>query len=216
MQKESGRSMIEMLGVLAIIGVLSVGGIAGYSKAMMKFKINKTFEQISHTITHVQTLYASQHQKDGNKYYQSADGDGDYNEIMLPDDVKSAKNIWDGKYLVRTRWPDIDSFSIVISGIPKSACIELTSADWGNIQTSGFVGIISQNILDTDEADLFDCYFEEYAGCSDDNEVYDYADGKTLMACSICGKKQIPVPISLATQSCDCSENTCEVMLAFH
>ena len=26
---ESGRSMIEMLGVLAIIGVLSVGGIAG-------------------------------------------------------------------------------------------------------------------------------------------------------------------------------------------
>ena len=33
---EKGRSMIEMLGVLAIIGVLSVGGIAGYSKAMMK------------------------------------------------------------------------------------------------------------------------------------------------------------------------------------
>ena len=27
--QESGRSMIEMLGVLAIIGVLSVGGIAG-------------------------------------------------------------------------------------------------------------------------------------------------------------------------------------------
>ena len=27
---ESGRSMVEMLGVLAIIGVLSIGGIAGY------------------------------------------------------------------------------------------------------------------------------------------------------------------------------------------
>ena len=37
-----GRSMIEMLGVLAIIAVLSVGGIAGYSKAMEKFKLNKT------------------------------------------------------------------------------------------------------------------------------------------------------------------------------
>ena len=36
-----GRSMIEMLGVLAIIGVLSVGGIAGYSKAMEKWKVNK-------------------------------------------------------------------------------------------------------------------------------------------------------------------------------
>ena len=41
-QGEVGRSMIEMLGVLAIIGVLSVGGIAGYSKAMEQFKINKT------------------------------------------------------------------------------------------------------------------------------------------------------------------------------
>ena len=42
-----GRSMIEMLGVLAIVGVLSVGGIAGYSKAMEKFKINKTVEEYS-------------------------------------------------------------------------------------------------------------------------------------------------------------------------
>ncbi|MBE6450559.1 MAG: hypothetical protein E7016_01185 [Alphaproteobacteria bacterium] len=37
---ELGRSMVEMLGVLAIIGVLSVGAIAGYSKAMMKYKLN--------------------------------------------------------------------------------------------------------------------------------------------------------------------------------
>ena len=42
-----GRSMVEMLGVLAIIGVLSVGAIAGYSKAMFKYKLNKQREQIS-------------------------------------------------------------------------------------------------------------------------------------------------------------------------
>ena len=42
--RECGRSMIEMLGVLAIIGVLSVGGIAGYSEVMRKFKVNKTIE----------------------------------------------------------------------------------------------------------------------------------------------------------------------------
>ena len=33
--EQSGRSMVEMLGVLAIIGVLSVGGIAGYSKVVL-------------------------------------------------------------------------------------------------------------------------------------------------------------------------------------
>ena len=36
-----GRSMVEMLGVLAIIGVLSVGAMSGYSKAMEKYKVNK-------------------------------------------------------------------------------------------------------------------------------------------------------------------------------
>ena len=41
----AGRSMIEMLSVLAIVGVLSVGGIAGYSKAMEQYKINKATEE---------------------------------------------------------------------------------------------------------------------------------------------------------------------------
>ena len=40
-KNESGRSMVEMLGVLAIIGVLSVGGIAGYRMAMNKYKANE-------------------------------------------------------------------------------------------------------------------------------------------------------------------------------
>lgn len=39
-RNEIGRSMIEMLGVLAIIAVLTVGGISGYSKAMEKWKSN--------------------------------------------------------------------------------------------------------------------------------------------------------------------------------
>ncbi len=43
----TGRSMVEMLGVLAIIGVLSVGAIAGYSKAMMKYKLNKHAEAVN-------------------------------------------------------------------------------------------------------------------------------------------------------------------------
>ena len=40
-RSEKGRSMGEMLGVLAIIGVLSVGGIYGYTVAMNKYKANE-------------------------------------------------------------------------------------------------------------------------------------------------------------------------------
>ena len=44
---ESGRSMVEMLGTLAIIGVLSVGAIAGYSYGMNKYRANQTMHDIS-------------------------------------------------------------------------------------------------------------------------------------------------------------------------
>ena len=54
-----GRSMVEMLGVLAIIGVLSVGAMSGYSKAMMKYKLNKQTEQIGSILD-----YATLHYED--------------------------------------------------------------------------------------------------------------------------------------------------------
>ncbi len=46
-KNESGRSMVEMLGVLAIIGVLSVGGIAGYSLSMRRHRANGVVDYIS-------------------------------------------------------------------------------------------------------------------------------------------------------------------------
>lgn len=44
---ESGRSMVEMLGTLAIIGVLSIGGIAGYSYGMDKYRANTTMNDVN-------------------------------------------------------------------------------------------------------------------------------------------------------------------------
>lgn len=46
-KSESGRSMVEMLGVLAIIGVLSVGGIAGYSLSMRRHRANQVVDYVS-------------------------------------------------------------------------------------------------------------------------------------------------------------------------
>ena len=44
---ESGRSMVEMLGTLAIIGVLSIGSIAGYSYGMDKYRANETINDVN-------------------------------------------------------------------------------------------------------------------------------------------------------------------------
>ena len=42
-----GRSMIEMLGVLSIIGVLSVGGFGMVKKMQNSYDTNKIMEEIS-------------------------------------------------------------------------------------------------------------------------------------------------------------------------
>ena len=46
-KEQSGRSMVEMLGVLAIIGVLSIGGVAGYRYAMDLYIKNRLLNIIS-------------------------------------------------------------------------------------------------------------------------------------------------------------------------
>ena len=46
LKNESGRSMVEMLGTLAIIGVLSVGGIVGYSYGMDKYRANTIMNDV--------------------------------------------------------------------------------------------------------------------------------------------------------------------------
>ena len=68
--RENGRSMVEMLGVLAIIGVLSVGAIAGYSKAMMKYRLNKQTEQIGSILDYI-SVYTEELNRDRNNmsYY---------------------------------------------------------------------------------------------------------------------------------------------------
>ena len=44
---ESGRSMVEMLGTLAIMGVLAVGGVMGYKYAMDKYRANETINELT-------------------------------------------------------------------------------------------------------------------------------------------------------------------------
>ena len=60
-----GRSMVEMLGVLAIIGVLSVGAMSGYAKAMFKYKLNRQTEQMNTIINAIVRYQADIKLNDG-------------------------------------------------------------------------------------------------------------------------------------------------------
>ncbi|MBE6450475.1 MAG: hypothetical protein E7016_00745 [Alphaproteobacteria bacterium] len=85
---ELGRSMVEMLGVLAIIGVLSVGGIAGYSKAMMKHKMNEHRVMLNSLINTL-FMYADKVISFNNNSTETVIiSETFYKSGLLPDDVR--------------------------------------------------------------------------------------------------------------------------------
>ena len=85
----AGRSMVEMLGVLAIIGVLSVGAIAGYSKAMMKYKLNQHAVAVNMLINNVLSIKDKlEHSGDNNVYYNQLL----YKMNLLPDGIVYQRN----------------------------------------------------------------------------------------------------------------------------
>ena len=141
---ESGRSMIEMLGVLAIIGVLSVGGIQGYSMAMSKFKVSKTTDQVQTMVTNVRTLFAGNRTYDGlgdsTKGYGTAYTLGIFNDEICDDSTcKNPVNPYGGSIILDS--PNTNQyFSITYTGLPQDACTRLVMADWGDA-SSGLIAI---------------------------------------------------------------------------
>lgn len=64
----TGRSMVEMLGVLAIIGVLSIGGISGYTVAMRRYKANEIIDLASKFATIALSTCQTRLEKQPEKY----------------------------------------------------------------------------------------------------------------------------------------------------
>ena len=132
--EQSGRSMVEMLGVLAIIGVLSVGGISGYSKAMAKFKLTKAQDQLTMLLMNIRTAYATSPSYSG----LTAANAVAYN--LAPSDMitgSTLHNAFGGSVTLATDNDDLN-FKITFGGLGKETCASLASTDWG---TDGLVSI---------------------------------------------------------------------------
>ena len=142
---QSGRSMVEMLGVLAIIGVLSAGGLAGYSKAMFKHKLNSTMDQLTMLVTNIRTMYGTQENYGGLSVGQA------YSLGIVPASAFNSTNStminpFKGQVtLVEDVAQDnisASAFNITYTNLPKEACIALATADWGTGSGSGFITVI--------------------------------------------------------------------------
>ena len=133
---QNGRSMIEMLGVLAIIGVLSVGGISGYSRAMAKYKLTKAQDQITMLLMNIRTAYATSPSYTGLTAQTAADyaiapGDMIVSNGTGDDATKTLAGAFGGAVDVSAVKDKEAYFYITMHNLAPEACRSLLSSDWG-------------------------------------------------------------------------------------
>ena len=214
LQNQSGRSMIEMLGVLAIIGVLSVGGIAGYSKAMLKYKTNKTIDEVTMLTTNIRTLYAQQKVFTGlDTSVHNANGD---QLGVVPDELQGTgsnlTNPFSGSVVV-TVGNSIDgdaganrAFVIEVNGLPKEACMAIATSDRGSNYSSGLIGM-SVVADGTTAATASGKLSATYAGCK--------GTAGTLTSDAICAA-DMPISVAAASTACACEGSKCSVAFKYY
>lgn len=163
---QSGRSMIEMLGVLAIIGVLTVGGIAGFSKAMLMYRTNKTIDQIAQAVTRTRVAFIAQ-----KNYRGIGTSEEEIGAVLVSADIIPQEYLVrdkDGNAIIPYRFynpfkgkvslrmadklspEDKAAFVFRYDFIPKPACIAIVTSPWGDTNGIGFIGLAINEPLPED------------------------------------------------------------------
>jgi len=128
---QRGRSMVEMLGVLAIIGVLSAGALAGYSQAMKKHKFNETTSQIIQIMSNLRTKFAHKSRATQLTLAQAIEL-GIFPENMVKN-ATEVSNKYNGTVNLETVTVDGRKvYKLSFEGLPDDIAAQLSSADWGN------------------------------------------------------------------------------------
>lgn len=109
--KESGRSLTEMLGVLAIVGVLSIASIFGFQYAMNKYRANNTIAELTQRalIVSIQMIQKA--------------------PVLQMDELGNTTYL--GYGVVAKRVPDNTAlFNLEVTGIQVDTCEQILKSDW--------------------------------------------------------------------------------------
>ena len=212
-QFKQGKLKISAGGVGAIGGVLSVGAIAGYSKAMLKYRTNKIVDQVSHIVANTRILYGSQTSYDG--LDSSTDGGkAIINKARLfPSEMgdgsatKPYTNAFQGDVVIAPsplrEDDDNKAFKLTFYGIPREACVDLATLDWGIGSNSGLLGMHIWNAENDDttepDYDMDNTYSKSHIS---DNEYF-------------LTPSSVPLSVSDAVEACSCKD-TCAITWKYY
>ena len=109
-----GRSMIEMIGVLAVIGILSLGGMLAYSIAMTYYRANQTIHDVMLRGSNVPMMWET---------YNTANRPAEYTFVDLG-------NTNPVSYAVETKSEPVGQaflYRVVVSDVPEAVCKRIIS-----------------------------------------------------------------------------------------
>lgn len=123
---ESGRSMVEMLGVLCIVGVLTIGAASVVQFGMRSYQATNLYSRIENAASDVSDRYSWRRT---------------YPDKLTQDLTTTLGGTYDdGKIKVETPLgtmvvaaEDANGFTITVNGVPKSPCQQLQSMKWVNV-----------------------------------------------------------------------------------
>lgn len=137
-QNQRGRSMIEMLGVLSIVGVISVGGISLIHNA----RVTREETQLASDIAQLGTIVKKLSCQYDTSY-------GTYTNFLnqseaIPVHMKynaTTGTIESAQDTTITVTGDETYFVISVSGLEAGACLKLATTNWGDKHSNGCLGV---------------------------------------------------------------------------
>ena len=162
---ETGRSMVEILGVLAVIGVLSIGGIYGYTFAMDKYRANDIVYEVNLRATDVWHKYQEM------PLLEPSEDGTDFDEF--PDTTGTGYPIYMASH------PDV-AFKTYVEGVSSRVCKNVVNMNLNGIvkgiqfvQVNGTKYTGNASICGEDETDntiVFTSFVDSDTEKSDDNQ----------------------------------------------
>ena len=156
LKTEQGRSMVEMLGVLAVMGLLTIIGIAGFKMAMNKHYANQTVDRLMRRAVVVA-------------------GQANFGQNLSLHEF----NENDGEYPIsRTLKSTSESFTMRVDNVPQEVCQQIVGMEWK------LAKIIPENCSDETMEFMFLNDLTDCTNCQPDTfPCEDY--GKECGKCSV-------------------------------
>lgn len=137
-QNQNGRSMIEMLGVLAIAGVLTVGGVSLVHNANVtrqETQLAADVAQLGAVVKKLSCQYETTYgtytnflnKSEAIPMHMKYNSTGDYIEAAQDASI--------------TVTGDASYYVITVSGLEAGSCLKLATTNWGNKHSNGCLGV---------------------------------------------------------------------------